>query len=140
MSGNFSVKDIMTKAVVTTRPNASVREAVKIMERQDIGSIVVMEKDRPVGIITERDIVVKVASPSADPRNMKVQEIMSSPVVSIKSDASVEEAVAAMAKKKIKKIVVLEDGKLAGMLTYTDVAKAAPNMMRLYDDLIKQCK
>ena len=138
MAGLISVKDIMTKNVVTTRVNASAREAVKTMESQNIGSIVVMERDRPVGIITERDIVVRIASPSVDPRNMKVQDIMTSPLVTIKSDASVEEAVALMGKRKIKKIVVMEEGKIAGMLTYTDIARSSPNMMKLYDELLKK--
>jgi CBS domain-containing protein len=140
MAGLISVKDIMTRNVVTTRVNASAREAVKTMESQNIGSIVVMEHDRPVGIITERDIVVRIASPSMDPRNMKVQDIMSSPLVTIKGDASVEEAVALMDKRNIKKIVVMEDGKLAGMLTYTDIARSAPHIMKLYDELQKNRK
>jgi len=140
MAGILSVKDIMTKSVVTTRLHATVREAVKTMENQNIGSIIVMEGEKPIGIVTERDIVVKVASPCVDPRTLKVQDIMSSPLVTIKSDASVEEAVALMAKKGIKKIAVLEDGKLAGMLTYTDIAKSAPKMLSIFDELLKNRK
>lgn len=98
------------------------------MVKNKVGSVVVVDFDgKPVGIVTERDILKKVTASNKPPREIAVQDIMSYSVVTIKTYDSIETAAAAaavMAKNKIKRLVVLEqDGYLKGMLSVTDIAK-----------------
>lgn len=133
----LSVNDVMAKKIITTRPHATIREAINIMESNDIGSLIVMEGERPVGIVTERDIVRRVAGPCIDPRTIRVQDIMSSPLLTVKNDASLEEAASLMARKRVKKLGVVENEKLAGVITSTDVVRAAPQMVRMFEELLR---
>jgi CBS domain-containing protein len=137
VAGILSVNDVMAKKVITTRPHATVREAINIMESNDIGSLIVMEGEKPVGIVTERDIVRRVAGPCIDPRTIHVQDIMSRPLLTVKKDASLEEAASLMARRKIKKLAVLENEKLVGVITSTDVVRSAPQMVRMFEELLR---
>jgi CBS domain-containing protein len=137
MAGVLLVKDIMTRAVKTVRIGSSIRDAVSKMNKFNIGSIVVVEGRRPVGIITERDILRRIVEQSIDPSVVKVSEIMSHPLVAIGPEASLEEASRLMTKKQIKKLPVKENGKLVGIVTSMDVMRAAPKLVSLLEDLLR---
>jgi len=102
----------------------SVMDAAKLMIGRKVGSVVVVDVDGlPIGIITERD-VLKVTRSNKRATEVAAQDIMSHPVITIKAYDSIETAGALMAKKKIKRLVVLEeDGTLAGVLSITDIAR-----------------
>ena len=105
-NGNFSVKAIMNPNVVSLGSDATVKEASELMAAQKIGSIVILDKNEPVGIITERDFATKIMLKpySAD---TKVSEVMSSPVVHISSNQSVADVIDIMANKEIRKVPVI---------------------------------
>lgn len=118
------VRDIMTREVVTVSPETSVYTAARIMAQAEVGSVVVTVGEKPVGIITERDLVRKVLALGLPPRRTTVKQIMSSPVVVVGEHTSLEEAVSIMAKNKIRRLLVVADEKLVGIVTATDVVKA----------------
>lgn len=123
-----AASEIMSpKKVVTLRAESrpTALDAVRLMVKNRIGSVVVVDgRDRPAGIITERDVLKKVARANKKAQDIRAEEIMSSPLVTIKSYDSIDTAAATMAKHRIKRVVVLEDdGRVAGVLSVTDIAK-----------------
>lgn len=137
MAGVLMVRDVMTKAVKTVRVDDSVMEAVQKMNKFRISSVVVTEGKRPVGILTERDILERIVEHCIDPRVIKVRESMSSPIVTIRPHMSIEEAAGLMAQKKIKKLPVIADDKLVGIVTSMDIMRAAPKLVNLLEDLLR---
>jgi CBS domain-containing protein len=126
-----SVSEIMSqKAVVTVNinDNPSALDVAKLMAKHRIGSVVVVEgnnnNNKPVGIITERDIIKKVSAQNKSADQIAVKFIMSSPLIMVKSIDSIDTAAEAMAKNNIKRLVVLEqDGSMIGILSVSDIAK-----------------
>jgi CBS domain-containing protein len=137
MSGILLVREVMTTNVKTVRPFSTVKDVVQKMNKFGIGSVVVVEEDRPVGIITERDIMRSIAEQFFDPSVVKVKDIMSTQLVTISGDVSVEEAARLMASRKIKKLPVVEDEKLVGIVTSMDVMRANPKIVGLLEELLK---
>jgi CBS domain-containing protein len=129
MDSGLLVRDVMSKNVKTVRPNSTINEVVRKMNKFEIGSIIVADSEKPVGIITERDILRRVLEVTVAAEAMKAKEIMSSPILTIDSQATTEEAATLMNSKRIKKIPVLEDGKLIGIVTSTDIVRNEPRMV-----------
>jgi len=96
----------------------------------------VVEGDRPVGIITERDILRRVLEVTLAPEALKAKEIMSSPLVTISDNATVEEAARVMAERNIKKLPVVQDGRLIGIVTTTDIVRNQPKYVDVLRDLV----
>jgi CBS domain-containing protein len=136
LAGVILVRDVMETDVKTVRPDSSVMEAIQKMNKFDVGSIVVVQERRPVGIITERDILRKILESGLDPVTVKARQIMSSPIITIREDSAIEEAAKIMTTKRIKKIPVVKDGKLIGIVTATDLVRSEPKMISLLEDLI----
>lgn len=103
----------------------SVVDAAKLMIGRKVGSVVIVDVDGlPIGIITERDVLKKVTRSNKRATEVAAEDIMSHPVITIKAYDSIETAAALMARKKIKRLVVLEeDGTLSGVLSITDIAR-----------------
>ena len=118
-----SVKDLMTKDVVTISSSKTVYDAAVLMTEKKIGSLIVIDGTTPVGIVTERDLVRKVVYQRLLPQEIKISEIMSKPLVTIDPDSSIREAARLMLKNTIRRLPVVKDNKLAGILTTTDFAK-----------------
>lgn len=135
MAGILLVRDVMSRLVRTVRVDASVREAVKKMNKFGIGSVVVMQGNRPVGIVTERDVLKRIVEPCMDPRVVSVREVMSAPLTTIESTVSIEDAARLMAREKIKKLPVMEKGKLTGIVTSTDLMRIEPKLFSLLQEL-----
>jgi CBS domain-containing protein len=118
-----TVKEIMTEFIQTIPAGSTVMEAAQIMSKIGIGSIVVSQKGKPVGMLTERDIVTKVALPDLNSSKVSVDEIMSQPIITIESDKIIDEAALMMSIYGIRRLVVVgKDGKLSGIVTTTDIA------------------
>lgn len=138
MSGVILVRDVMSSPVRTTRVGDSVKDAVRKMNKFRIGCLVVMQGDRPVGILTERDIMRKIVEPCIDPSLIRVSDVMSTPVTTIDPAASVEDAARVMSRKHIKKLPVVEDGRLIGMVTSTDLMRSGPELVSALTDLLSK--
>ena len=123
------VSEIMSKREVVTvdiNDNPSVLDVAKLMAKHRIGSVVVVEysNNKPIGIITERDIIKKVSAQNKVADQVAVRHIMSSPLIAVKSIDSIDTAAEAMTKNKVKRLVVLEqDGTIIGVLSVSDIAK-----------------
>jgi len=132
---SIEVQDIMVSNVVTVRPDISVKEAVDSMNRYGIGCLVVVEKEDIVGIVTERDFLKRVLAKCKDPRNINVQEIMSKPLIVGKPDMHIQEVIKLMVDKRIKKLPIVENGKLQGLVTLTDLVSFQPQLIRVVKQL-----
>ena len=137
MSGFIIVRDIMTKNIKTVKPNDSVHAAVQKMNKFDIGSVIVISSGRPVGIITETNIMRRVVEPRMDPATVWVKDIMSSPIISIEENASVAEAAKVMADRKINRLPVINGNKLVGLISSTDIVKANPTQLGILEELLR---
>jgi CBS domain-containing protein len=116
-----TVKDIMIQNVKTIDIEDTVLEAVKKMNRHEIGCVVVTEKDKPVGILTERDVLRRIIPKGIDPASMRAHSVMSNPLQTIKTTSKITQAARTMLEGNIKKLVVVNDGSLAGIVSLTDL-------------------
>ena len=116
----ITVGDVMTKSVISVDAALTINETAKMMEDAKVGAVIVMEGNVPVGIVTDRDFSVKVAA-HAYQITEPVKQIMSSPLFSINSDESVRIAADLMHERKIRKLPVIDDGNVVGIITATDI-------------------
>lgn len=118
--------DVMTRDVVTATPNDTVVEVAQLMKREDIGPILIVENDESktlVGIITDRDLVLKVIAEGLDAKTTRVGDVMSKKLVTCRADDDVEVAMQAMAQFQLRRIpVVGENMELLGIISQADVA------------------
>jgi len=117
-----SVKDIMTKAVVSVDAATTISYAAKMMEDTQVGSLVVTENNTPVGIVTERDFAVKVVAHACNLAT-PVRMIMSSPLYSISPEESIRMIADFMYTRGIRKLPVIDNDKVVGIVTATDLVK-----------------
>ena len=115
------------KAIVTINVDSSPSafDVARLMTKDGVGSVVVVgEGKKPLGIITERDLLKKVSAQNKEARQIAAKDIMSSPLFTIKAIDSVETAAEAMVKNKVKRLVIVEqDGSIAGILSMSDIVK-----------------
>jgi CBS domain-containing protein len=137
MAGMVLVRDVMSKDVKVVRPDSSVKEVVANMNKFNIGSIVVVQGDMPVGVISERDILRRVVEPCLSPESLTARQVMTSPVITISETASIEEAAKLMTKKKVRKIPVMKKQKLVGIVTFTDIVTKALTTLSILEELIR---
>ena len=126
-----SVRDAMASRVLTATPNTTVARAAKLMAERGVGSIVVVRSKKPVGILTERDLLMKVVSLDLKPSSVKVGKIMSSPIMTIVHDVDITGAARLMARSKIRRLPVVERGKLIGILTASDITAISPELIEV---------
>ena len=115
------VRNIIRKKLETIGPSSTAQEAAKRMRSKKISSLVVIERgDAPVGIVTERDLVRHVCSKAISSDSVLIQEIMSSPIVTIDVNASIEQAADKMVQNKVRHLLIVEDGRIYGIITPSD--------------------
>ncbi len=119
-----TVKEIMTKEVVTIEPNKTVFEAAELMSSKGISCVIVVIKAFPVGIITERDIVRRIVAKRSSP-DVKVIEVMTKTVITVDPDTSLKEAARTMSTNKIRRLPVLKNNKIVGIVVATDFVRNA---------------
>jgi PAS domain S-box-containing protein len=125
-----NVEDLMTPDVASISISATVKEAAALMASRDISCLVVMDKKSVVGIFTERDLLKRVVALKRDPSNTIVKNVMSSPVLSVPSNYSIPSASKMIEKKKIRRLLVMNDQQLLGVVTQTDILKAIKNHLQ----------
>ena len=128
------VRDIMTAEPRALAPGASAMEAAQVMRDNDIGDVVVLEEERLYGIVTDRDIVVRVLAEQSDPSAVRLADICSRELTTIAPDASVAEAVRLIREKSIRRLPVVEDdGQVVGIVSLGDIAVARDRKSALGD-------
>ena len=133
-----AVKDVMSSPVITVKEEDTVTKIANIMTRRGIGSVVVVDKKRkPLGMITEKDIVRRVASKGLHPNKIKAGKIMSKPLRTVEPTLDVKEAARKMKQAKVKRFAVLEAGKLIGIVTGTDIVDITPALIDVMEEKSK---
>ena len=132
------VEDVMVREVITVDEDSTVKEAVDIMNEFHIGSLIVLEKGRAKGIVTERDFLKRVIAEAKDVMTTEVKDIMTTPLVVVEPSMDLEDAVKLMLQSKIKKLAVVDANKLVGIVTLTDIARFQPQMIRMLKQLTTQ--
>jgi len=124
LSTTVRVKAIMSKGIVSLEKGLSIRSAVKTMVHKDVGSVVITAHGKPVGMVTERDILKSLAFRKAVRPDTPVEVIMSAPLITVNSNSTIGDAAELMAKNKIRRLLVKENGRYVGIVTQRDLQKA----------------
>jgi CBS domain-containing protein len=117
------VRDVMTPGPETIQADRPAAEAAKLMKEADAGMIPVVNNGNILGTVTDRDIVVRLVAEGRDPQSTPVYEIASTEIVTIEPDRDLDEALELMAKHKVRRLPVVENGRLVGVLAQADVAR-----------------
>ena len=118
-----TARDIMSKKLVTLDSTVSAAEVAKIMDKNNVSCIVLTKDEKSQGIVTERDLLSKVIVPNKKSSELLAREIMTSPVTSVSSLTPVDEIAQKMLDKKIRRVIVMDDGHPLGIITVTDFVK-----------------
>jgi signal-transduction protein with cAMP-binding, CBS, and nucleotidyltransferase domain len=124
------VKDVMSSPTVTVDENATVNKVAQLMAKHEYGCIIVTTKDdKPLGIITERDLVVRVLAKNLKPDGVKTRKVMTSPLITIEPDATMTDAAKRMSRLDIRRLAVIYKGKLVGVVTGRDILNVMPELL-----------
>jgi CBS domain-containing protein len=126
MSREVIVKEAMKANPAFVESDISVYEASKLMKKRKIGNVIVVEKKHPVGILTESDILKKVVAEGKDAKDVKVKDVMTTPLIVTDPYVSLENAMKTMGKCNIRRLPVVEDNKLIGIITQKDISRISP--------------
>jgi CBS domain-containing protein len=127
------IVDFMKKEPIITDPDITISDAAKIMSRNSIGSLILVQDEKPYGIVTERDLVRRVIAAGKDPNNVKVSEVCSKPVLTMAEDDMLEDAIEMMRAYKVRRVVIVNrEGKVSGILTTDDLGY---NIKRMSEEL-----
>lgn len=126
MGQDKKIREIMTSGPRTVEPSTPIVDAAKLMKQEDVGPIPVVENDQLVGILTDRDIVIRVVAEGKDSTSTTVGEVASKDLVTIDPDQTLDEALRLMAQHQVRRLpVVEEDGRLTGIVAQADIARKA---------------
>jgi CBS domain-containing protein len=120
-----SVGEIMSSNPATVSPEAPVKEAAKLMGSEDVGSLPVVEGEKLVGVLTDRDIALRVVGEGKDPGSTTVADIQSGDLVAVGPDQDLQEALDEMARHQVRRLPVVDGGRLVGVVAQADVAREA---------------
>ncbi|HEY3922138.1 MAG TPA: CBS domain-containing protein [Gaiellaceae bacterium] len=120
-----SVKDAMTSDVRTVSPSQPLTDIALLMKQEDVGSVPVVDGGRLIGMVTDRDIVVRGISDGSDPHAIQAGDIASRDLVTVRPDDDLDEALRLMAQHQVRRLPVVEDGELVGVVAQADVAHEA---------------
>ncbi len=118
----MKVRDIMTTGVEIAAPDSSLQEIATLMKNEDVGAIPIVEGNELAGIITDRDIVVRCIAAGKDPAQITAQDIVSEDLETVEPDDDVQEAARIMAERQVRRLPVVENGTLVGMVSIGDIA------------------
>ncbi len=134
-SVDLKIGEAMTVGVITLSADASVKDAAKLLKKARVGSIIVTEKGKAVGILTERDISNNVVAEGLDPQKTTLKKVMSRPLRVISAHQSVEEAALALKENKVKRLPVVDKkGQLVGIVSEGDLLRVFPGIVDLVSE------
>jgi len=132
------VKDIMTSPVVTISENQSIYKAAQLMSKHDVGCVIVTGKgEKPVGILTERDLITRVVAKNTMPSKVKAKKVMTTPLITIDPDETLAEAARRMSKLNVRRLGVLYKGNLEGVISSKDILAVTPELLELIQERAK---
>jgi CBS domain-containing protein len=129
------VKDIMSSPVITIDEDAPVNKAAQLMDKNKLGCIIVTsKKGKPLGIITERDLVTRVLAKNARPSKLTVKEVMTSPLIAIDPDETLSEAARRMSRLSIRRLGVMYKENLVGLISSKDILAITPELIEIIQE------
>jgi CBS domain-containing protein len=129
------VKDIMTSPVVTIDENDTIYKAAQLMDKHDVGCIIVTSKEgNPIGILTERDLVARVLTKNTLPSRVKAGKVMTTPLITINPDETLQEAARKMSKLNIRRLGVVYKGHLEGIISSKDILAVTPELLEMIQE------
>ncbi len=137
---SLKVKDVMVTNIITIEAGATARKAAELMNRHDIGCIIVVNYDKPIGIVTERDMLKRIMLQGRDSRRSRISYIMSKPLITVSPETDLREAITLMTERRIKKLPVVEDGNLRGLLSITDTVRSLAYFEHVVESLCARCQ
>jgi signal-transduction protein with cAMP-binding, CBS, and nucleotidyltransferase domain len=140
MASKVLVKDLMSTDVNVFENESTADKIVQTMSDCDVDYVIVVQSRKPTGIITERDVIVRMLTQGLDPKVVIARAIYTNPLVTIEETATVEEAAKLMKEWKIKHLPVTRDGRIAGMLNYLDIAFNVPELQSAMKELYRPSK
>jgi len=126
MSKEVIVREAMKTNLVIVKPDTTVLEAAKLMKKRKMGNVIVVKNKQPIGILTESDIIKKVVAEGKNPNDINVKEVMTTPVIIIDPFSNLKDAVNTMKKCNIRRLPVIENKELIGVITLTDISRISP--------------
>jgi len=132
MQTGYKIMDIMTNKPVTAPKDMILKDAAALMEKEDVNSILIVEDDRPVGIITDEDIVRKCVAKGCDAKKLKIKDIASVELTTITPEKDVFEALTLMRDRSVRQLPVVNKGKIVGFLTLKAILKIQPDLIDLW--------
>jgi CBS domain-containing protein len=129
------VKELMNTTVESIGTEATVKEAASRMAQQEIGSLIITHQDRPVGILTERDLLARVLAAGLSADDTQVKVVMSKPLICGQPEMDVSDAAGFMIQRGIKKLPITQEGLLMGIMTLTDLCAYYPSIYKLLDEM-----
>jgi CBS domain-containing protein len=134
----IEVKDIMISPVITVKQDDSLKKVAELMSEHNLGSVVVIDEEgKPVGIITERDAVKRVMAKDLIPSKVKAKEVMSSPLILVKPDTKISEAAEKMRRHEIRRLIVMDRGKMIGIVSSKDIVAIMPELIEIISERAK---
>ncbi len=140
METKIPIRDIMTKKVITVDVGMDAVDISKKMMEKDVSCVIVVKSDKPVGIVSERDIVRKLVSTDAKSSSMTAKDLMTAPIVTVSEDTSLLDTTKKMAKKKIRRLPVMSQDKMVGIVSETDIISVSSEMGRIRAEIIEMSR
>ncbi len=120
-----SIRDLMTSSPATAEPSSTVADVARIMANEDVGPVPIVDGGRLVGLVTDRDLVIRVIAEGREPNSTTIGEIASADLVTVQPDTELNEALQLMAQNQVRRLPVVEGDRLVGIVAQADVARAA---------------
>lgn len=130
-----SVRDIMIKDLLTISENETALKAAQVMTEKGVSSLIVLSNDQPIGIVTERDFIKKICIKELKVSSVRVRDMMSRIRTSASPDTPIDVAVQRMVNNRIRRLPIIENGKVVGIITVTDLAKHLRTILLLNNTL-----
>jgi CBS domain-containing protein len=132
VNATIPVNEVMSTPVINVYESETIESVANLIDRHNLGSIVVVnDEGYPLGIITERDISIRVAAKNLKAREVSARSIMSSPPIMIRADADIKTAAAIMQKESIGRLIVMDKGKMVGMISDKDIVSITPALIEI---------
>jgi CBS domain-containing protein len=128
------VKDVMSSPVVTLNEDETSNKVANLMEENELGCVILTKNGKPVGIITERDLVIRVLAKNIAPDTVKAKEIMTAPLLTIQPEATISEAARRMSRLNIRRLGVVYKGNLVGLLSSKDILGVMPELIEIIQE------
>tara|TARA_Y100000310_G_scaffold345406_1_gene464616 strand:+ start:10784 stop:11236 length:453 start_codon:yes stop_codon:yes gene_type:complete len=133
MKTGYTVGQVMSKNVLICRRDSIVLDCAKLMAEKEVGSVVIVEGKKAVGILTEQDLARKVLAKSLNPETTKMEDVMSTELYTIETDKDIHGAMTFMSNQRVKHLPVVENGELQGIISFKDIIRIQPDLVDMME-------